>query len=302
MNLEQIYLESTNGIALFLLASMVIDLIVSLVTGLKAYKGKETLANYGVFALYLASRKLVWDGLFLSMMLACNAIAPVALSPESLWVWALAFVGVDFLYYIDHRIGHEVNAIWSFHSVHHSSEEYNIGVTGRISFIEGIYRWVFLAPLALVGVPAYMILLTKVVSRLYQVWVHTNLDRGKLEALSGILVTPGLHRVHHGSNEHYLDKNYGAIFSVWDRMFNTYQKPDVAPTYGLINPINTRNPLKINTVVLVKNIQETFRIKGFTEKIRFLLVKPGAFVEKTSSQLNMYTFSEEQTPKNKLSV
>ncbi|SME99930.1 sterol desaturase family protein [Pseudobacteriovorax antillogorgiicola] len=279
----------------FLLGSQILDVYLSFRSHRIKISRGETLANYKVMALYLGARLLILDALAFFMWSGLNQWSPFGvLSMDSGLVWLAAFILVDFVYYWDHRCGHEVNAVWGFHSVHHSSSEFNLSVTGRLSFIEAVYRWIFLAPLALMGVPALMIVIIKIWSRIYQVWVHTNLDNDRLEWLSRIFVTPGLHRVHHGSNQQYLDTNYGAIFSIWDQMFGSYKVKDEPIVYGLVKPLESQKVMDINFHVLRELRDDLKKSPSLKASFSYLLSKPGTILVDCEQELDLPEVYESQ--------
>jgi sterol desaturase/sphingolipid hydroxylase (fatty acid hydroxylase superfamily) len=153
--------------------------------------------------------------------------------------WALALVGWDAIYYVDHRLSHEVRFFWASHVNHHSSLEYNLSTALRQPWT-AFQTAIMVAPLALVGVRPDLIVLSGAINLLYQFWVHTEVvDR--MGPLEWVLNTPSHHRVHHGSNARYLDRNYGGILIVWDRLLGTFQAEDEAVVYGLTKNIDTYN-------------------------------------------------------------
>ncbi len=169
---------------------------------------------------------------------------------ENSWVpWVLAVFGIDFMFYWWHRTSHVVNVMWAVHGVHHQSEDYNLAVALRQPLFEPITWFFFYAPLALLGVSPIHYLVGYGINRLYQFFIHTELV-GKLGPLEWIFNTPSHHRVHHGVQLKYLDRNYGAIFIVWDRLFGTFQEEEEAPVYGITTPIQTYNPLWANFLIL----------------------------------------------------
>jgi sterol desaturase/sphingolipid hydroxylase (fatty acid hydroxylase superfamily) len=157
-------------------------------------------------------------------------------------VWVVAFFGVDLCYYWWHRLSHEVNLLWAAHVVHHQSEDYNLAVALRQSILTSFTAVPFYAPLALVGVPVLVFSSMYALSTLYQFWIHTELV-GKLGWLEEWLNTPSHHRVHHAINPRYLDKNYGAVLIVWDRIFGTFVREEEPPVYGVVKPLASFNPI-----------------------------------------------------------
>jgi len=161
---------------------------------------------------------------------------------DSILMWVLCLVGYDFLYYWAHRASHEINAFWGSHIPHHSSEEYNLSVALRQGAFQGGVFWIFYLPLALVGFPPVMFIVMAQVDTLYQFWIHTRAV-GKLGPLEWFLNTPSHHRVHHGQNPKYIDKNHGGILIIWDRMFGTFQEEEEEPVYGIVSPLHSWNPI-----------------------------------------------------------
>ncbi|XP_068616555.1 alkylglycerol monooxygenase [Brachionichthys hirsutus] len=161
----------------------------------------------------------------------------VALPWDSAWTWWIGFLGVDFGYYWLHRSSHEVAFIWAAHQVHHSSEQYNLTTALRQSLTQQFTSWVFYLPLALVAPPAFFAVHIQL-NLLYQFWIHTEVIRD-LGPLEWILNTPKHHRVHHGRNRYCIDKNYGGILILWDRLFGTFAAETDKVVYGLVSPIKT---------------------------------------------------------------
>jgi sterol desaturase/sphingolipid hydroxylase (fatty acid hydroxylase superfamily) len=156
--------------------------------------------------------------------------------------WLVSFVFVDLAYYWWHRLSHEVNFLWAAHAVHHQSEDYNLAVALRQAILTSFTSLPFYYPMAFLGVPPIVYATMTAVSTLYQFWIHTELV-GKLGFVEAILNTPSHHRVHHAVNPQYLDRNYGAILIVWDRLFGTYAEEVAPPVYGTTKPLRSFNPV-----------------------------------------------------------
>jgi sterol desaturase/sphingolipid hydroxylase (fatty acid hydroxylase superfamily) len=162
--------------------------------------------------------------------------------------WGVVFLLDDFAYYWMHRLSHVVNILWAGHVVHHSSEEFNLTVALRQSSLHGFMSWVFYMPLALLGVPVTMWLICHALNLVYQFWIHTR-EVDRLGPLEWVLNTPSHHRVHHGVNPEYQDKNFAGTFIIWDRLFGTFE-PERAPVvYGITKPLASWNPLWANVHV-----------------------------------------------------
>lgn len=189
-------------------------------------------------------------GLFLKLILIGAYIAiyenfAVFHFENSFVAFLVGTVLFDFIFYWAHRWGHEINFFWGAHIVHHQSEHYNLSVALRQSWFHNLLSfWMFL-PIPLLGIDPVVFLGVNAFSTLYQFWIHTELI-GKLGPIEWIFNTPSAHRVHHSTNPQYLDKNYGGLFIIWDRLFGTYQEEVEAPVYGITTPLKSWNPIWAN--------------------------------------------------------
>lgn len=195
--------------------------------------------------------------------------------PEGWHFWLLAFVLYDFLYYWNHRMGHEMSILWAAHVVHHSSEEYNL-TTALRQTSGSIINWLFFIPLALIGVPLEMMVSIAALNLVYQFWVHTR-HVGRLGVLDRIIVTPSNHRVHHAQNDRYIDKNYGGVFILWDRMFGTFEPEDDndPPIYGIRTPLKSWNPIWSNWHLYRQLILDSVETKRWSDKFRVWFGRTG---------------------------
>jgi sterol desaturase/sphingolipid hydroxylase (fatty acid hydroxylase superfamily) len=195
--------------------------------------------------------------------------------PEGSWVpWAIAFVGVDLLYYWWHRLSHEVAFMWAIHVVHHQSEDYNLAVALRQAWFSSATSWFFYVPLAFVGVPPLVFAAMVAFSTLYQFWIHTR-TIGTLGPLEIVLNTASHHRVHHGRNPKYIDRNYAASLIVWDRIFGTFQEEEEEPYYGVIAPYASWNPLWANVDFWAHLVRKARALPRLADKIRVFFKGPG---------------------------
>jgi alkylglycerol monooxygenase len=187
---------------------------------------------------------------------------------SSVWVWIGALLAYDFCYYWAHRMGHEVGVLWAAHVVHHSSEFYNLSTALRQSSSGWIFGWLFYLPMALAGVPPLVLAVVGLIDLLYQYWVHTEMV-GRLGWLDRVLVTPSNHRVHHGQNDYCIDKNYGGILILWDRLFGTFadERDDEKIIYGVRTPLRSLNPLWANLHYYVDLWRATRQVKGLRNKL-----------------------------------
>jgi sterol desaturase/sphingolipid hydroxylase (fatty acid hydroxylase superfamily) len=193
--------------------------------------------------------------------------------PSNWFWWIVLFIGVDFCYYWFHRMGHEVNAIWATHVVHHQSEDYNLSVALRQSWFQSFFSNLFYLPLAVLGFDPFIAITVIAFNTLYQFWIHTELIRN-MGWFELVFNTPSHHRVHHGSNPKYIDKNHGGTLIIWDRIFGTFQQEDEKVVYGITTPLNSWNPLWANFHYWKELISIASRSKGFN-KIKVFLAMPG---------------------------
>ncbi len=198
------------------------------------------------------------------------------LSAQDLWVWVFAFVFYDFCYYWNHRLGHERNVLWAAHSVHHQSEEYNLSTALRQTSTGWIFGWVFYLPMALLGVPPVVFLTVAALNLLYQFWVHTR-HIPKLGWFEWFFISPSNHRVHHAQNAVYMDRNYGGVFIVWDRLFGTFQEElDEEPVvFGVTTPLASWNPIWANLQFYAVLWQDAARARSWWDKCRIWFMRTG---------------------------
>jgi len=200
------------------------------------------------------------------------------LSAGSVWVWAVCFVAVDFAYYWYHRLAHELNFLWASHVAHHQSEEYNLSVALRQGAFQPLFSCVFYWPIALLGFPPVVFAACLAFDTLYQFWIHTRtIDRlGPLEA---VLMTPSHHRVHHGRNPIYIDRNHGGCFIVWDKWFGTFEPESEPVVFGITTPLRSWNPIWANLHYWIELGSAALRAQRLRDKLLLFVKPPGWFPE-----------------------
>lgn len=194
--------------------------------------------------------------------------------PINIWTMIGALLIADLTYYWEHRIAHRVRVLWTQHAVHHSSRDMNIVTGVRFGPLEGVWSLIAYAPMALMGFAPEVIFFGIIVVLAYQTWIHTELI-GKLGPLEAILNTPSHHRVHHGCDDKYIDKNYGGILIIWDRMFGSFQVEEETPRYGLTTDFNSQNPLKVWFSELPALGRDLSRARGPGQIMGYLFRPPG---------------------------
>lgn len=200
--------------------------------------------------------------------------AVLEISSSSATGWIVLFLGVDFCYYWFHRASHRSNAVWAAHIVHHQSEEYNLAVALRQGAFQSWFSWAFYLPLALAGFPPLMFLTASAFNTLYQFWIHTR-TICKLGPLEWVLNTPSHHRVHHGRNPQYIDKNYAGVFIVWDRMFGTFEEEREEVVYGVTEAVQSWNPIWANFHYWAKLLKDAAHLPRWWDRLKLFVMPPG---------------------------
>lgn len=190
------------------------------------------------------------------------------------WVWLIAFFADDFSFYWHHRLSHQIRLLWAAHSNHHSSQDYNLAIALRQSWSEGFYKFLFYAWMPLVGIPPLMVFTMISISLIYQFFLHTQMVR-KLGFLEYFLNTPSHHRVHHGVNPQYLDKNHGGVLIIWDKIFGTFEPEQEKVVYGMTKNIQTHNPFFIAIAEFQNIAKDLKKTTSFTNKLKYLFFPPG---------------------------
>ena len=254
---------------------IVIDLLMGYFRKTHTYRLSDLITNLSLSALSIMAGLAVSGATYALYHYINQHYAVMSLSPARIGTWVFAFLGYDFLYYCAHRAHHRVSILWASHVVHHSGEDCNFGLALRQSITGQLSFWIFFLPLAALGVGLQIYLIVILVQLVYQYLIHNEYvkDLGWLE---WVLVTPSQHRVHHSRNHQYLDKNYGNILVLWDRLFGTYQRelPTVPVVYGLSKPVRTWDPLTINFHYYLQLKRKLQLCKSLGEKMRCLFAYP----------------------------
>lgn len=190
--------------------------------------------------------------------------------PITPWTIALCVVLADLAYYFEHRFSHRIGIAWATHTVHHSSPHFNISVAYRFGPLDGFFPIFFHVPLVLLGFDPLVVFFSEAVVQLYQTILHTEAI-GKLpKPIEAVMNTPSHHRVHHGSNPQYLDKNYGGMFIVWDRLFGTFEEEREPVVYGITEQLGTINPFVVFFHGFTRLFRQMMVAKGLREKLSVL--------------------------------
>ncbi|MFE2960049.1 sterol desaturase family protein [Nocardia tengchongensis] len=217
-----------------------------------------------------------------SFVLVGAVLTPIQLPADRWWTWGIGLIATDFCYYWGHRADHRVRILWSAHSVHHSSEQFNLTTGIRMPFLMPYATFLHNAafmPVALIGVPPYIIFFWQFASSIYQWPIHTQRIGFLPAPIEYIFNTPSHHRVHHGADNPYLDKNYGAVLIIWDRIFGTYAHESTPVTYGLTKNVGTFNPIKTNYHEFMAMLADIGQARGARPTLRALFGPPTARVD-----------------------
>jgi len=257
-------------------ALIALELLVAKWRGRRVYHASDAVSSLslGVISQIVAVfAKLLTLGIY---AWCAGHLALYTLPVDRWWVWASGLLLYDFLYYWLHRAGHEVNILWAAHVVHHQSEDYNLSTALRQTGSGVLLGWLFYLPMALLGYPLEVFAVVALIDLLYQFWVHTELV-GRLGWFDRVFCSPSNHRAHHAVNERYLDRNYGGILIVWDRLFGSFVEEDDAdpPVYGTRAPLRSWNPLWANAEVYWATLKDAWHARRWRDKLLVWIKPPG---------------------------
>ena len=261
----------------FFILAMLVELAITIKDNVKTYETKDAFASIsmgiGNVLLGFLSKAIVLASFFYIYNHFRFFTIPVAW-----WSFVLVFFADDFTYYWFHRVSHECRFFWASHVIHHSSQHYNLSTALRQTWTGGFFSFLFWLWMPLIGFHPAVIMLLMSISLLYQFWIHTETINKMPKWFEAILNTPSHHRVHHGSNPLYLDRNHAGILIIWDKMFGTFQPEleDEKVVYGLVKNIHTYNPIKIAFLEWVDLFKDAvYGKKSLKQRLHYLIKPPG---------------------------
>ncbi len=260
----------------FLALAVALEMVVSRLRGRRAYRTNDTLANLSqglISQLVAACTPLLQIGLYTAVFVALGHQAEAPFW-TAWYAIALAVVLVDFCEYWQHRAGHQIAVFWAAHAVHHQGEELNLCTALRQESQSALLGWPFYLPLALIGVPPLVFGFVLLGVKYYQIWAHTE-QIGKLGWLDRVVTTPSNHRVHHAVNDAYLDRNYGSVFVLWDRLFGTYAAETERCVFGTRTPLRSFHPLRAITQIYFSLAHDAWHAQRWQDKLRVWFMPPG---------------------------
>ena len=274
---------TVNGVyaigAPIVLAMIFAELLISNWQNKKYYKKEDTLCTIGLLTGNIIVAFSI-KGLILAFHFYLYQFKVLDLaSILPLWaMWVLTFIMIDLVFYIYHRMSHRVRFLWAIHLSHHSSEEMNFAVSFRQAWFGPISKIPFFMALPLLGFDPTIIAVAGVMSTLWGIVGHTQIV-GKLGFVEWVFNTPSHHRGHHGSNKQYIDKNYGNLLIIWDRMFGTFEPEEEPVRFGLVNNVNTYNPTKITFMAWASMIDDIKNKNNFGEMLNTFIEPPSTHIK-----------------------
>jgi sterol desaturase/sphingolipid hydroxylase (fatty acid hydroxylase superfamily) len=258
------------------LALIGLEFAVGLARGRNTYRLHDALSSIALGMLSQVSGIFVKAATLGIYALGFEHFALARLPANEPGVWLVALVLYDLCYYWHHRLGHRCAVLWAAHVVHHQSEDYNLSTALRQTSSGFLFGWLFYLPLALVGIPPPLFATVALIDLLYQYWVHTQ-QIGRLGWFDRWFCAPSNHRVHHAVNDCYVDRNYGGILIVWDRLFGSYQeeRPDEPCVYGTRKPLGTWNPITANLAIYADLWRDSLHTARWSDKLRVWVRPPG---------------------------
>jgi sterol desaturase/sphingolipid hydroxylase (fatty acid hydroxylase superfamily) len=240
----------------------------------RKYSVSESVASFWINVGQIVINQALVKSLHLGILTGVWQYRLFTISIDNGWNLLTLLIGLEFCYYWQHRCSHRIRWIWATHAVHHSVKYFNLSAAYRIGWTGWLSgNILFFLPLCWLGFPPLAVTTGLALNLIYQFWLHTELIP-QLGMLELIFNTPAHHRVHHASNSQYIDKNYGGVLIVFDRLFGTYQAEQEAPIYGLTKPINSHNPLVIATHEWVRLYQDLCRIRNWQQFLRCVCYSP----------------------------
>jgi alkylglycerol monooxygenase len=259
----------------FFLLALLLELLVDRIRGTAHYRSSDAINSLsaGTLSTTTAYFSKILPAVIFGMLVQDYSLFDISLSSfngsaSGLMHWLVALLAFDFCYYWAHRFGHERSILWAAHSVHHQSEDYNLSTALRQTSTGFLFSWIFYVPLFILGMPVEVYVTVNALDLIYQFWVHTQ-HVGKMGWIDRVFVTPSNHRVHHAQNEIYIDKNYGGILILWDRLFGSFQQEldQQSVTFGVRKPLANWNPIWANFQVYSYLLFDARKTKRWKDKM-----------------------------------
>ncbi len=261
--------------ALFYILLIVFESYISFKKKKKVYEKNDTFINLSL-GVFTSVTKLLIKGVTLGFFYLVQQHLALATIPiNSIVGFIVLFVLNDLTFYWYHRVSHESRLFWSLHVAHHSSSIFNASTAIRGNFLHFLYRFIFWSPLVIIGFDPLLVVLVDEIGFYYQMWIHTEAIKKMPRWFERIFNSPMHHRVHHGSNALYLDKNYAAVFIIWDKWFGSYQGETEKVNYGLTKPLEKQTLFNVITHELNDIWRDAWLAKSWKERLFYIFGHPG---------------------------
>jgi sterol desaturase/sphingolipid hydroxylase (fatty acid hydroxylase superfamily) len=281
----------------FVIGGIALEILWYLFVQKRAYPWREMATSLGISALRLPPRLLRRSIVTpLAFFFWSHRLMTIPL--DTAWGVTLLFLGAELAYYWSHRAGHEIRWMWASHAVHHTPEHLHLASAFRLGATELFSAsWLFHVPLYLLGLNPLAVSSVMAINLFYQFWLHTDLV-GRLGPLEWIFNTPSHHRVHHASNPDYLDRNFGGILIVWDRLFGTFaaERPEIRITYGLVHPVGSLHPIRITFHEWMAMARDVYRARSWRERLQQLFGRPGTSLAALADVSSIHQLVPEAKP------
>lgn len=257
------------------IAMLAVERIVYLLIDRDAWNEREAWANVRSSLFYTGVQIILTGAIFFGIYLFLYQHARLFDVPFVWWGWVFAFLLNDLAYYVDHRMAHRIGFLWAIHTAHHSSREMNLLVSTRGTVLDlgGLLSPAYFA-LAIAGVSPAMFLAVRFFANLWGIFNHTRLVK-RMGVLEEVMATPANHRVHHGIEPKYLDRNYGQTLIIWDRLFGSFHREEEEPTYGLVTQMDSYRIWDIHTLGVRRLIAQMRSAPRWRDRLRYLIKPPG---------------------------
>ncbi|SDW30260.1 sterol desaturase family protein [Flavobacterium degerlachei] len=269
---------------------VVLEWILTIVQKKDYYNSLDTVSATFIGLVNVGISALLKIGIFATMLFFYNVV-PWSI-PREWWAYILCIITIDFFRYWSHRLTHVNRFWWATHVTHHNSEKYNLSVAFRLGWTQHI-KFIFFIPIVLMGFDPVLFFICHQIEVLYQFWIHTEYIRKLPAPLEYIFVTPSHHRVHHSTNDKYLDKNFGSTLIIWDRIFGTFEAEEEQTLYGITVPINSYNPITLNFHEWKDISSDVIKSRSLKEAYAMLFTSPSK-LEAVKTEFNSINFKVNQ--------
>lgn len=291
MLLDQLIgLEIIQYAAIPMILLVILEWVLTIIQKKEYYNSLDTISATFIGVVNVGISALLKIGIFGIILFFYN-IVPWHIRSEW-WAYILCIIAIDFCRYWSHRLTHVNRFWWATHVTHHNSEKYNLSVAFRLGWTQHI-KFIFFIPVVLMGFDPVLFFICHQIEVLYQFWIHTEYIRKLPAPIEYIFVTPSHHRVHHSTNDKYLDKNFGSTFIIWDRIFGTFQAEEERAVYGITTPINTYNPITLNFHEWKDMSSDVIKSRSLKEAYAMMFTSPSK-LEAVKTEFNSIYLKENE--------